>query len=63
MRKLEDNLIVIYFFNTVLADMFLQHLDLELTEEDVQKITSGCKQKTQIAVKTPHLEIIKQIFL
>ncbi|XP_061600016.1 U3 small nucleolar RNA-associated protein 25 homolog [Cololabis saira] len=30
-------------------DMFFQHLDTELTEEDVQKITSGSKIKTQIA--------------
>ncbi|XP_023149674.2 U3 small nucleolar RNA-associated protein 25 homolog isoform X1 [Amphiprion ocellaris] len=29
-------------------DMFLQHLDTEISEEDVQKITSGCKSKTQI---------------
>ncbi|XP_042245362.1 U3 small nucleolar RNA-associated protein 25 homolog isoform X2 [Thunnus maccoyii] len=29
-------------------DMFLQHLDTELGEEDVQKITSGSKAKTQI---------------
>uniref|UniRef100_A0A3B4ZFK1 U3 small nucleolar RNA-associated protein 25 homolog n=1 Tax=Stegastes partitus TaxID=144197 RepID=A0A3B4ZFK1_9TELE len=29
-------------------DMFLQHLDTELGEEDVQKITSGAKSKTQI---------------
>ncbi|XP_023287312.1 digestive organ expansion factor homolog [Seriola lalandi dorsalis] len=29
-------------------DMFLQHLDMELGEEDVQKITSGSKAKTQI---------------
>ncbi|XP_039992244.1 digestive organ expansion factor isoform X2 [Xiphias gladius] len=29
-------------------DMFLQHLDTELGEEDVQKITSGSKDKTQI---------------
>ncbi|KAM7404033.1 hypothetical protein PAMA_004448 [Pampus argenteus] len=29
-------------------DMFLQHLDTELSEEDVQKITSGSKTKTQI---------------
>ncbi|KAM4543187.1 U3 small nucleolar RNA-associated protein 25 homolog isoform 2-T2 [Odontesthes bonariensis] len=29
-------------------DVFLQHLDAELTEEDVEKITSGCKSKTQI---------------
>ncbi len=33
-------------------DMFLQHLDAELTEEDVQKITSGSKTKTQITVIT-----------
>ncbi|XP_035530602.1 digestive organ expansion factor [Morone saxatilis] len=29
-------------------DMFLQHLDTELSEEDVQKITSGSKAKAQI---------------
>ncbi|XP_037341950.2 U3 small nucleolar RNA-associated protein 25 homolog [Pungitius pungitius] len=29
-------------------DMFLQHLDTELGEEDVQKITSGSKAKAQI---------------
>ncbi|XP_075963643.1 U3 small nucleolar RNA-associated protein 25 homolog [Anarhichas minor] len=29
-------------------DMFLQHLDTELGEEDVQKITSGSKSKAQI---------------
>ncbi|KAM8737264.1 U3 small nucleolar RNA-associated protein 25 homolog [Acanthopagrus schlegelii] len=29
-------------------DMFLQHLDTELVEEDVQKITSGSKAKAQI---------------
>ncbi|XP_040916232.1 digestive organ expansion factor [Toxotes jaculatrix] len=29
-------------------DMFLQHLDTELDEEDVQRITSGSKDKTQI---------------
>ncbi|KAK2891526.1 U3 small nucleolar RNA-associated protein 25 homolog [Channa argus] len=29
-------------------DMFLQHLDTELDEEDMQKITSGSKLKTQI---------------
>lgn len=32
------------------ADMFLQHLDTELSEEDVQKITSGSKAKAQITV-------------
>lgn len=30
--------------------MFLQHLDTELEEEDVQKITSGTKAKAQITV-------------
>uniref|UniRef100_A0A1A8RNS1 U3 small nucleolar RNA-associated protein 25 homolog n=1 Tax=Nothobranchius rachovii TaxID=451742 RepID=A0A1A8RNS1_9TELE len=30
-------------------DMFLQHLDTELTEEDVNNITSGSKSKTQIS--------------
>ncbi|XP_015245494.1 PREDICTED: digestive organ expansion factor homolog [Cyprinodon variegatus] len=29
-------------------DMFLDHLETELTEEDVCKITSGCKSKSQI---------------
>ncbi|XP_037550674.1 U3 small nucleolar RNA-associated protein 25 homolog [Nematolebias whitei] len=29
-------------------DMFLQHLDTELTEEDIEKLTSGSKSKTQI---------------
>lgn len=32
--------------------MFLQHLDTELVEEDVQKITSGSKAKAQIMVLT-----------
>ncbi|MED6269921.1 hypothetical protein CHARACLAT_004449 [Characodon lateralis] len=31
-------------------DMFLDHLDTELTEEDVNKITSGYKSKTQITL-------------
>lgn len=35
---------------TVCADMFLQHLDTDLGEDDVQKITSGSKSKTQITV-------------
>ncbi|XP_030574782.1 U3 small nucleolar RNA-associated protein 25 homolog [Archocentrus centrarchus] len=30
-------------------DLFIQHLDTDLDEEDVKKITSGCKSKTQIA--------------
>ncbi|XP_017281595.1 digestive organ expansion factor [Kryptolebias marmoratus] len=30
-------------------DMFSQHLDTELTEEDVENITSGSKSKTQIS--------------
>ncbi|KAM9341180.1 U3 small nucleolar RNA-associated protein 25 homolog [Symphorus nematophorus] len=30
-------------------DMFLQHLDTELCEEDVQKITSGSKAKAQVS--------------
>ncbi|XP_069580028.1 U3 small nucleolar RNA-associated protein 25 homolog [Brachyistius frenatus] len=30
-------------------DMFLRHLDTELSDDDVQKITSGCKSKSQIA--------------
>ncbi|KAF7665298.1 hypothetical protein LDENG_00144650 [Lucifuga dentata] len=29
-------------------DMFVQHLDTELSDDDVQKITSGSKTKTQI---------------
>lgn len=32
------------------ADMFLEHLDTQLDEEDVQKITSGTKTKNQITV-------------
>uniref|UniRef100_A0A8C4I8A1 U3 small nucleolar RNA-associated protein 25 homolog n=1 Tax=Dicentrarchus labrax TaxID=13489 RepID=A0A8C4I8A1_DICLA len=35
-------------FVSLYADMFLQHLDTELSEEDVQKITSGSKAKAQI---------------
>lgn len=36
------------------ADMFLEHLDTQLDEEDVQKITSGTKTKNQITVvKSP----------
>ncbi|XP_068436625.1 U3 small nucleolar RNA-associated protein 25 homolog [Clinocottus analis] len=37
-------------------DMFLQHLDTELGEEDVQKITSGSKAKAQI--KWPKLDTL-----
>ncbi|XP_028251241.1 U3 small nucleolar RNA-associated protein 25 homolog [Parambassis ranga] len=33
-------------------DMFSQHLDMELDEEDVQKITSASKSKTQITWST-----------
>lgn len=32
--------------------MFLLHLNTELCEDDVQKITSGSKSKTQITVLT-----------
>lgn len=32
------------------ADVFSQHLDVELSEEDVQIITSDCKAKTQLMV-------------
>lgn len=32
------------------ADMFLEHLDTQLNEEDVQKIISGSKTKNQITV-------------
>lgn len=39
-----------YCFYSLHADMFLLHLDTELGEDDVQKITSGCKSKTQITV-------------
>lgn len=35
--------------------MFLQHLDTELVEEDVQKITSGSKAKAQIMVLTAQI--------
>ena len=38
--------------------MFLQHLDTELVEEDVQKITSGSKAKAQIMVLTAQIMII-----
>lgn len=40
---------------SVCADMFLQHLDTELVEEDVQKITSGSKAKAQIMVLTAQI--------
>lgn len=40
------------------ADMFLQHLNTELDEEDVQKITSGSKAKTQIMVLTVLLTLL-----
>lgn len=32
------------------ADAFTQHLDVELSEEDVQTVTSDSKAKTQITV-------------
>ncbi|XP_028995280.1 U3 small nucleolar RNA-associated protein 25 homolog [Betta splendens] len=34
--------------NSDSQDLFLQHLDTELSEDDVQKIASGSKSKTQI---------------
>lgn len=34
----------------VIADMFLQHLDTELDEEDVKNITSGDRTKTAVTV-------------
>ena len=37
--------------------MFLQHLDTELVEEDVQKITSGSKAKAQIMVLTAKIPL------
>lgn len=38
------------FSSHFLADMFSQHLDIELSEEDVQILTSDCKAKTHISV-------------
>lgn len=32
------------------VDLFSQHLDTELSEEDVQKITSHTKSKTSVMV-------------
>lgn len=43
-------------FFSLFADMFLQHLDTDLTEEDVQKITTGSKTKTKFTVLTAHNE-------
>lgn len=42
--------------------MFLQHLDTELAEEDVQRITSGSKARAQITVLTSQFDKINQIF-
>lgn len=42
--------------------MFLQHLDTELSEDDVQKITSGSKAKAQITVLTAQVDKIYQFF-
>lgn len=38
------------------ADMFLEHLDTQLDEEDVQKIISGTKTKNQITVVESQLD-------
>ncbi len=48
---------VFFKYFSVHADMFLQHLDTELAEEDVQKITSGNKAKAQITVLTAQHEL------
>lgn len=37
-------------FLHMFADLFSRHLDIELSEEDVQTVTSDCKAKTQITV-------------
>lgn len=44
------------------ADVFSQHLDMELSEEDVQIIMSDSKAKTQITVP-PSLFVITYICL
>lgn len=38
------------------ADMFFEHLDTQLDEEDVQKIISGTKTKNQITVVESQLD-------
>lgn len=47
---LKVSVVEFFFFLSLFADLFLQHLDTELSEEDVQKITSGSKAKIQITV-------------
>lgn len=36
------------------ADMFVQHVDTEISEEDVEKIVSGSRAKTTLTV--PHCQ-------
>lgn len=50
-----------YSFIPVFADMFLQHLNTELGEDDVQKLTSGSKAKAQITVVTALSDKIDQL--
>lgn len=49
-----DTSMVCFIVLSWFTDLFVQHLDTELDEEDVQKITSGCKSKTQITVHQSH---------
>lgn len=49
------------FSTFFVADVFSQHLDSELSEEDVQILTSDCKAKTQIPVLR-HCSNLESIF-
>ena len=42
-------------FLLLCADIFVQHLDMELSEKEVEKIVSGTRAKTTLTVLTKHL--------
>lgn len=59
-------LLVVFVFLTVFfsyADVFLQHLDTELSEDDVEKITTCSKTKTQIKVFRRHFDATHSMIL